>query len=84
MISAIGDASEGDLNKMAGAADFCHLLVETMEMGMTTLVTATFHYCECYVAKTLDYDQPSLVIKLAHNINNDNLYETKIQPMQQC
>lgn len=51
VISAIREAAEGDLNKMAGAADFCHLLVETMEMGVTTLVAATFHYCECYVAR---------------------------------
>ena len=51
VISAIREASMGDLNKMAGAADFCSVLVETMEMGVTTLIAAAFHYCECFVAR---------------------------------
>eukprot|EP00551_Chaetoceros_affinis_P000387 CAMPEP_0203638600 /NCGR_PEP_ID=MMETSP0088-20131115/4583_1 /ASSEMBLY_ACC=CAM_ASM_001087 /TAXON_ID=426623 /ORGANISM="Chaetoceros affinis, Strain CCMP159" /LENGTH=730 /DNA_ID=CAMNT_0050493275 /DNA_START=199 /DNA_END=2391 /DNA_ORIENTATION=- len=51
VISAIREASSGDLNKMAGAADFCLLLVETMEMGVDTLIAAAFHYCECFVAR---------------------------------
>lgn len=51
VISAIREASMGDLNKMAGAADFCTILVETMEMGVTTLIAAAFHYCECFVAR---------------------------------
>jgi ppGpp synthetase/RelA/SpoT-type nucleotidyltranferase len=51
VISAIREASSGDLNKMAGAADFCFLLVDTMEMGVSTLIAAAFHYCECFVAR---------------------------------
>ncbi len=51
VISAIRDSSSGDLNKMAGAADFILLLVETMEMGANTLIAAAFHYCECFVAR---------------------------------
>jgi len=51
VISAIRDASELDANKMAGAADFCLILVETMEMGMATLVAAAFHHVTCVTAR---------------------------------
>jgi len=49
--SAIHKASDGDPNKMAGAAEFCLILVETTEMGVDTLVAAAFHYCACVVAR---------------------------------
>lgn len=52
VISAIRDASSGDSNQMAGAADFCQVLVDTIEMGVTTLIAAVFHYCDCYVASS--------------------------------
>lgn len=51
VISAIRDASEGDPTKMAGAADFCLILVDTMEMGMATLVAAAFHHVTCVTAR---------------------------------
>ena len=51
VISAIRDAAKNDGNKMAGAADFCLILVETMEMGMATLVAAAFHYVTCVTAR---------------------------------
>ena len=51
VISSIKEASAGDLNKMAGAADFCQLIVEKMEMGATTLIAAAFHYCDCFTAR---------------------------------
>ena len=51
VISAIQEASLGDLNMMTGAAEFCSLLVETMEMGVNTLTAAAFHFCDCYVAR---------------------------------
>lgn len=51
VISAIRESSSGDLNQMAGAADFSLLLVETMEMGANTLIAGAFHYCECFVAR---------------------------------
>lgn len=51
VISAIRVASSGDTNKIAGAADFCLVLVETMEMGVNTLIAAAFHYCECFEAR---------------------------------
>jgi len=51
VISAIRDASEGDPWKIAGAADFCLILVETMEMGMATLVAAAFHHVASVTAR---------------------------------
>jgi len=51
VVSAIKEAAAGDVSMMAGASDFCHILVDTMEMGATTLVAAAFHYCECFVAR---------------------------------
>eukprot|EP00980_Cylindrotheca_fusiformis_P030562 scaffold25036_cov166-Cylindrotheca_fusiformis.AAC.1 len=48
---AIQEASGGDLEQMAGAAAFCTLLVETMEMGLYALLAATFHYCSCVEAR---------------------------------
>jgi len=47
VLSAIHDAARGDANKVAGAAEFCLILVDTMEMGVTSLVAAAFHYCTC-------------------------------------
>jgi len=46
--TAILEASRGDFDKIAGAIDFCHILLETMEMGVSALVAASFHYCLCY------------------------------------
>lgn len=42
---AIRIASNGDSQKIAGAADFCRILVDTMEVGVTTLIAAAFHFC---------------------------------------
>jgi len=42
---AIRIASKGDLRKLAGSADFCRILTENMEVGVTTLVAAAFHFC---------------------------------------
>ena len=58
VISAIREASTVDLNKMAGAADFCTILVEIMEMGGTTSIADVFYYCECFVARQQGF-QPS-------------------------
>jgi len=49
--AAIHEAANGDANKMAGAAEFCLILVETTEMGVDTLVAAAFHYCTCVNAR---------------------------------
>jgi (p)ppGpp synthase/HD superfamily hydrolase len=48
---AIREASQHDPHKMAGAAEFCLIMVETMEMGLNALVAAAFHYCECVNAR---------------------------------
>jgi len=48
---AIREASQHDPQKMAGAAEFCLIMVETMEMGLSALVAAAFHYCECVDAR---------------------------------
>ena len=51
LIFVIKEASNGDRNKMAGAAEFCFILVDTMEMGFNALVAAVFHYCSCVAAR---------------------------------
>jgi (p)ppGpp synthase/HD superfamily hydrolase len=48
---AIQRATNGDSQKMAGAAEFCLIMVETMEMGLNALVAAAFHYCHCVAAR---------------------------------
>lgn len=48
---AIQEAARNNNHKMAGAADFCLIMVETMEMGLNALVAAAFHYCECIDAR---------------------------------
>jgi ppGpp synthetase/RelA/SpoT-type nucleotidyltranferase len=48
---AIEEAAAGDRNKAAGAAEFCLLLSETMEMGLSALAAAAFHYCYCVAAR---------------------------------
>ena len=51
LLMAIEDASLGDRNKMSGAAEFCTLLIETMEMGFNALVAAAYHYSSCVSAR---------------------------------
>lgn len=51
VISAIKEASDGDPRKIEGAVDFCQVLVETMEMGVATLIAAAFHYCDAFAAR---------------------------------
>ena len=51
LMVAIKEAANGDSDKLAGAADFCLILVETMEMGLPALIAAAFHYCHCVLAR---------------------------------
>lgn len=51
LVEAIEDAASGDAYKVAGAAEFCLLLAETMEMGLDALIAAAFHYCSCVSAR---------------------------------
>jgi ppGpp synthetase/RelA/SpoT-type nucleotidyltranferase len=48
---AIQEASNGNADKIAGAAEFCLIMVETMEMGLNALIAAAFHYCSCVDAR---------------------------------
>jgi len=48
---AIREASQHNPHKIAGAAEFCLIMVETMEMGLNACVAAAFHYCECVDAE---------------------------------
>lgn len=48
---AIQESSNGNASKMAGAAEFCLIMVETMEMGLSALVAGAFHYCSCVEAR---------------------------------
>ncbi|KAG7366056.1 GTP pyrophosphokinase [Nitzschia inconspicua] len=54
---AIQEASNGNANKMAGAAEFCLIMVETMEMGLQALIAGAFHYCSCVDARELSVQQ---------------------------
>jgi ppGpp synthetase/RelA/SpoT-type nucleotidyltranferase len=51
VISAIRGASNGNPDVISGAVDFCLVLVETMEMGVATLIAAAYHYCDAYDAR---------------------------------
>jgi ppGpp synthetase/RelA/SpoT-type nucleotidyltranferase len=51
LLTAIQSAAQNDRHQMAGAAEFCLILVETMEMGLTALIAAAFHYCSCVTAR---------------------------------
>lgn len=48
---AIQEAADGDAQRMAGAAELCWILVDTMEMGLNALIAAAFHYCHCIDAR---------------------------------
>lgn len=43
----IHDASAGNRDTAAGAAEFCLLMAETMEMGLHALTAGAVHYCLC-------------------------------------
>lgn len=51
LLYAIEVAAGKSRNLVAGAADFCHMLVDCMEMGLNALVAAAFHYCSCVKAR---------------------------------
>jgi ppGpp synthetase/RelA/SpoT-type nucleotidyltranferase len=55
---AIQESADGDAQRMAGAAEFCHIMVETMEMGLNALVAAAFHYSHCVDARQVSCSLP--------------------------
>jgi len=65
LMYAIEEASKGDANKAAGAAEFCLILVEHMEMGLNALVAAAFHYSACIENREHCHDGRS-ILKVWH------------------
>jgi len=51
IIAAVKDASRDDPDKLTRVAEFCLILVETMEMDVDTIVAAAFHFCLCVTAR---------------------------------
>lgn len=51
LLYAIEVAADNNRNMVASAADFCHMLVDCMEMGLNALVAAAFHFCACVKAR---------------------------------
>lgn len=47
LAKVIEEASAGNRHIASGAAEFCMLLAETMEMGLNALSAGAFHYCSC-------------------------------------
>mmetsp|Transcript_3000 Transcript_3000/g.6354 ORF Transcript_3000/g.6354 Transcript_3000/m.6354 type:complete len:719 (+) Transcript_3000:315-2471(+) len=58
LLFAIEEAAAGDRQQIAGAAEFCVMLLETMDLGLEALVGAAFHYCSCVTAR----EQETLVL----------------------
>eukprot|EP00591_Stephanopyxis_turris_P013818 CAMPEP_0195538310 /NCGR_PEP_ID=MMETSP0794_2-20130614/49459_1 /TAXON_ID=515487 /ORGANISM="Stephanopyxis turris, Strain CCMP 815" /LENGTH=592 /DNA_ID=CAMNT_0040672281 /DNA_START=773 /DNA_END=2551 /DNA_ORIENTATION=- len=48
VMESLQRAAKGDENKLAGVADFCTILIETIEVDKDMLVAAAFHYCSCF------------------------------------
>jgi len=56
----ISEAAGTDQNMAAGAAEFCLILAETMEMGLHALTAAVEHFCLCVRARECgSYDSSS-------------------------
>lgn len=51
IVSAIKSAAKGDQKKVAGAAQLCQILVETMDMAVDIVTAAAYHYCSCFEAR---------------------------------
>lgn len=58
LLFAIEEAAGNDVQKIAGAAEFCLMMAETMELGIDVLIAAAFHYCSCVTAR----EQQSIVL----------------------
>jgi len=57
---AIERAADGDHKLMAGAAEFCMILVDAIEFGFDTVIAAVFHYCACARARAMSLDGASM------------------------
>ena len=47
LLQKIAESAGSDRNMAAGAAEFCLILAETMEMGLSALTAAVEHFCHC-------------------------------------
>ena len=82
--SAIREASQNDNALMAGALEFCTLLVETMELGLDSLIAAAFHYTACVQARKQSTASASGTSSTNSSNNQDYSYALKaIQRSQQ-
>lgn len=59
LVQAIDISTGGDAYKIVGVMEFIKILVDTMEMGVDTIVAASFHYCSCFSAKEAFVTYPS-------------------------
>jgi len=77
---AIQEGSNGDRNTMAGAAEFCLIMVETTEMELSSLIAGAFHYCSCVAARELYPSQSDLsLFELRQHHGIDSFGEEAVQ-----
>lgn len=81
---AIREASQHDPHKMAGVAEFCLIMVETMEMGLNALVAGAFHYCQCVDARERSLRTSRLGVWNEDGTNVDSLshWEFRLPPFE--
>jgi len=81
---AIREASQGNAHKMAGVAEFCLIMVETMEMGLNALVAGAFHYCQCVDARERSIRSSQLGVWNEDGSNVDSLshWEFRLPPFE--
>eukprot|EP00532_Pseudo-nitzschia_australis_P005484 CAMPEP_0168167460 /NCGR_PEP_ID=MMETSP0139_2-20121125/2558_1 /TAXON_ID=44445 /ORGANISM="Pseudo-nitzschia australis, Strain 10249 10 AB" /LENGTH=865 /DNA_ID=CAMNT_0008084697 /DNA_START=361 /DNA_END=2958 /DNA_ORIENTATION=+ len=77
---AIREAAQNDAHKMAGAAEFCLIMVETMEMGLNALVAAAFHFCECIDARQRSVRSPRRDVE--NNVDSLSHWEFRLPPLE--
>jgi len=60
VVGAVRTAASGDPRKVAGAADFCSILVNSLELaGVSVLCAAAFHYCSLVAVREREAEEAS-------------------------
>lgn len=60
VVDAVRAAASGDPRKVAGAADFCSILVNSLELtGVSVLCAAAFHYCSLVAVREREAEEAS-------------------------
>ncbi|CAB9502482.1 ppGpp synthase/hydrolase RelA [Seminavis robusta] len=68
LLQTIETAARGDRHQMASAAEFCLILVEQMEMGLSALMAAAVHVCACVTARQYPHHEHTChVIEEGHD-----------------